>query len=341
MALWNSGATWSSGQLWGPSATAGPTFENTKKHQPNMKRQPYYPKNLGDQPEWHTNFATKLPTHAAALPLTQPEEDAGVADNLIMGYGLGGWILAVREHSTACTASLETLSSGTGAANFAFPVFTPPAPPTLPAGITGVKPGALDRIFKLVKLIKTRPGYTPEIGLDLGIIGPELPPPPPPGEEPPPRIQVKAVSGPNHQIGRVKFFKDGHEYVVIESRRAGGAWEQIAQSNKSPFLDERALLVAGQAEVREYRALLGQRRAQQRLVRRGEDHGGAVSNVTLVRGRNSDLGAVRRGQREGQAMPLPCLSGPAESQAGNPLPWPDPAADPPPMASTYRFPCRT
>ncbi|MBE7495777.1 MAG: hypothetical protein HS117_12595 [Verrucomicrobiaceae bacterium] len=219
-----------------------------------MPRQPFYPRNQSDQPEWHLNFAAKLPTHAAALPLSQPEEDAGVADNLIMGYGLGVWILATREYGTGCTASLETLSSGTGAANFAFPVFTPPAPPTLPAGITGVKPGALDRIFKLVKLIKTRPGYTPEIGLDLGIIGPELPPPPPPGEEPPPRIQVKAISGPNHQIARVKFYKDGHEYVVIESRRAGGAWEQIAQSNKSPFLDERALLAPGQAEVREYRA---------------------------------------------------------------------------------------
>jgi hypothetical protein len=83
MALWSSGTLWSSGQLWGPSAPADPMFENTKKHQPNMKRQPYYPKNLGDQPEWHSNFARKPPGHAATLTLSQAEEDNGVADNLI------------------------------------------------------------------------------------------------------------------------------------------------------------------------------------------------------------------------------------------------------------------
>ncbi|MBE7498461.1 MAG: hypothetical protein HS117_26280 [Verrucomicrobiaceae bacterium] len=38
---------------------------------------------MGDQPEWHTHFATKLPGYAAALTLSQAEEDNGVADNLI------------------------------------------------------------------------------------------------------------------------------------------------------------------------------------------------------------------------------------------------------------------
>ena len=41
---------------------------------------------------------------------------------------------------------------------------------------------------------------------------------------------------------------------MIECRRGTGDWEQIAQSKKSPFIDNRNLLVAGQAEVREYRA---------------------------------------------------------------------------------------
>lgn len=254
MALWNSGATWSSGQLWGPSAPAGPTFENTQKHQPKMKRQPYYPKNLGDQPEWHTNFATKLPGYAAALTLSQAEEDAGVADNLTLAYGLGGWIVAVREHSTACTRSLETLAMGTGSTNFVFPTPQLPPPPTLPGGITGVKPGALQRTFDLVQTIKRKPGYTEEMGLDLGIVGPEAPPPPPEGDAPVPRLTMAAIPGDHHEIARGKFYKDGHEYILVECRRNGGAWESLGLFNKSPFYDERPLLVAGQAEVREYRA---------------------------------------------------------------------------------------
>jgi hypothetical protein len=41
---------------------------------------------------------------------------------------------------------------------------------------------------------------------------------------------------------------------VLESRRGTGPWEQIAQSKKSPYTDNRDLQVAGVAEVREYRA---------------------------------------------------------------------------------------
>jgi len=254
MVLWSSGATWSSQQLWGPSLPVGPTFENTKKRTKKMQRQPYYPRPMGDRAEWHTNFATKLPGYAADLTLTQAEEDNGVADNLTLAYGYGGWIVAVREHSTAATSSLETLSFGTGSANYVFPLAQLPPLPTLPAGITGVKPGALQRTFDLVGILKRKPGYTEAIGLDLGIVGPEAPPPPPPGEVPAPRIFLTAIPGVTFEYARVKFFKDGHEYVVLECRRGSGDWEQLVQSNKSPYIDDRPLLVANQAEVREYRA---------------------------------------------------------------------------------------
>ena len=40
----------------------------------------------------------------------------------------------------------------------------------------------------------------------------------------------------------------------IESRRGTGDWEFLTTSDKSPILDDRPLLAAGQAEVREYRA---------------------------------------------------------------------------------------
>ena len=254
MALWSSGATWSSGNLWGPSSPTEPATGNHRKHKTKMKRQPYYPKTQGLQSEWHTNFATKLPIYAAALSLSPAEVDQAVADNLILAYALGGWILGQREYSTACTSSLEKLSYGTGQSNFVFPVVQTPPLPTLPAGITGVKPGALQRTFDLAGILKRKGGYTPDIGLDLGIVGPEAPPPPPPGDATPPRLSVSAIPGDNHDVARLKFFKDGHEYVVLESRRGTGGWESHGQLNKSPYDDDRPLLVPGQAEVREYRA---------------------------------------------------------------------------------------
>jgi hypothetical protein len=253
MPLWNSGAAWSSGQLWGPSPPAVTTQRNTKTKRTNMKRKYFYPSDSSDRPEWHGNFATKLQQHGAALGLTSDEINKAVADNLYLAYGLGVWITYVREYAPSCTSVLDTLARGTGGDPFVFPACTPPALPAIPAGVV-VLPGALDRTMRLARRIKTLAGYTEAIGLDLGIVGSELPPPPPPGEAPPPELGARAIAGDANQHVRLSWFKRGHEYVVIESRRAGGAWEELAQSNKSPFVDDRPLLVAGQAEVRDYRA---------------------------------------------------------------------------------------
>ena len=77
--------------------------------------------------------------------------------------------------------------------------------------------------------------------------------PPPPGEAQPPRIKVTVIQGLGFQNAEIKFYKDGHTGVWAESRRAGGEWEFLTTSDKSPILDDRPLLVAGQAEIREYR----------------------------------------------------------------------------------------
>jgi hypothetical protein len=39
----------------------------------------------------------------------------------------------------------------------------------------------------------------------------------------------------------------------VYSRRGTGDWELLHISAESPYLDERALLVAGQPEIREYK----------------------------------------------------------------------------------------
>jgi len=253
MALWNSNVNWSASILWGPSALpSGPSNANSKKNNTPMKRDNYYPRLVAERPEWHANFAAKILIYGPILGLTPAQVNQGVADNLYLAYGLGDWISNVRDFAPACTSSLETLTIGTGNEAYVFKPYTAPDLPTLPVGIT-VTPGALTRTFGLVQVIKGLSPYTQDMGIDMGIVGPEAPPPPPPGDAPVPQLIVSAIPGDENEVGRVKYFKYGHEYVMLESRRGGGAWEHLAQSAKSPFLDTRPLLVAGQAEVREYR----------------------------------------------------------------------------------------
>jgi len=57
----------------------------------------------------------------------------------------------------------------------------------------------------------------------------------------------------DQQIAQLKFFKDGHTGIYAEVRINGGAWLFLANSDQSPILDDRPLLVPGQAEVRQYR----------------------------------------------------------------------------------------
>ncbi len=107
--------------------------------------------------------------------------------------------------------------------------------------------GALDRLFRLVKDIKNKPGYTESIGNDLKVIGdtysdPDLP-----------KFSVKTIQGMDGQAAELRFFKYGRTGVHIESRRGGGAWEFLAIDTESPYLDERPLLTASVPEQREYR----------------------------------------------------------------------------------------
>ncbi|HBJ86382.1 MAG TPA: hypothetical protein DDZ88_21505 [Verrucomicrobiales bacterium] len=214
-----------------------------------MKRQNYFPNRLGEQPEWLGNFATKLPIHAAALGLAAPRVTAGAGDALWAAYVIGDWRINAQGFADTVTDAVAETHEGTGAAVQVLPVFTVPA---LPAGVVAVLPGAVERLFRLVKDIKNAPGYTDVIGSDLGIIGPEVPPPPPGGGAP--RIKLFVEQGAASQITRMTFFKDGHQGLHIESRVGSGAWEFLAIDTVSPYLDERPLQVPGQAEVREYRA---------------------------------------------------------------------------------------
>ncbi len=253
MALWSSGVAWSAGVLWGP-AVSPPVLtaltETTHKHT-HMKRKFYYPTKVAEQPAWHFNYADQLEALGVGMGLVLADVTASVNDARQLGYAIGAWLGAVREFGPGATGQVEVLKYGSGITAFALPEFLAPDPP---AGVTAVLPGALLRVFRYVGVVKGAPGYTEGKGLLMGIVGEEIPPPPP-GPAGGPRVTLTLSQTPESQQVLVKFYKDGHEGIWLESRRGAGTWEYIINNTQSPILDARPLLVPGQAEVREYRAM--------------------------------------------------------------------------------------
>ncbi len=252
MTLWNQ-FTWNDASPWEPAVITNPFLLNLKPTNNRMKRQEYYPARVEAQPEWLENFAEKLLIHAATLGVTNTRRDAAVLDALWLKYVIGSWAPAARAWADSVTDVVVDAGGGTGSSAMVLPAFiAPPLPAAaapLPATVA-VAPGGLDRIFKLVKDIKNATGLTDAIASEMRIVGDETSP----DANPVPKLSLKVEQGPTCQCVRIKFIKYGRTGVYLESRRNGGAWEFLASPVRSPYTDNRALLSATAAEIREYRA---------------------------------------------------------------------------------------
>jgi hypothetical protein len=218
-----------------------------------MKRQYYFPRTLESRPDWFGTYARQLNLLGTGLNLVPGDFASSVADGLYLEYVSGLWLKAVREFGPACTSALDTLYDLDGNDPFVLPVFTapglPPANAPLPA-VVAVRPGALQRIFAYVQVIKASPAYTEAIGLQLGIVGPEDTPAP---NDAGPEFTLKVEQGDTAQVVRIRFKKSGHMAVAIYSRRPGGEWVLLGIATSSPYLDARPLANPAQPEIREYR----------------------------------------------------------------------------------------
>jgi len=212
-----------------------------------MKYQRYFPNTIGEQCVWLSNFITKLPGYATVLELSPARVEACINDCRFMHYVLGAWLAEVRVFGRAATSAMEMLLTGEKRVPVTLPVFTPPP---LPSGVETVLAGALSRVFDLVQLIKISPGYNNSIGLDLGIVSS---PAASNATKAAPSLKLKVVNGSSNEAVRLGFIKNGHMGIWIESQRGEGAWEFVNIVTESPYLDDRALLVAGVPEVRRYR----------------------------------------------------------------------------------------
>lgn len=190
---------------------------------------------------WFANFAAKLAAYATLFGLT-PTELAGVVADALLVAGLINAAEAIKQEAKETIAFKNLELYGPAG------VPTPPAPTTsAPFAFSPRPPGILIRIRALVKRIKANANYNDAIGQDLGIIGPD-----------------DAPSGPVKPTGSVEasgayqatidFVKNGHDAVIIESRRAGETlFVFLAKDSFAPYVDNRPPLVPGQPERREYR----------------------------------------------------------------------------------------
>lgn len=246
MAFWNQFA-WNSGVVWGPASPSPLNIKPKQNHITRMKRQTYYPSRIAKQVEWHDNFRSKLGGYTTALGLDPAIVTAAIADARWIMHVLGTWLATVRAYAPACTDAVDDVLTGSGVDPFVLPVFVPPA---LPAGVVPVPPGALDRIFALVQIIKNSAGFTEAIGTDLGIVGAEDT-----SDHPLPKFTLKAELGDGCECVKIGIKRYDHMGVYIESRRGGqnAPWEFLTIATGRSYMDERPLLVATQPEIREYR----------------------------------------------------------------------------------------
>jgi hypothetical protein len=135
-----------------------------------MKRQDYFPSQIGNQITWLHNFKIKLPQHATAMALDPAAVTAILLDVDNALYGLEKYRAALGPASTSCYQCVEDALYGeSGGVMWAG--FTPPDEP--PAAVPN---GCMNRVFDYISgKIKTSAAYkaSPMIGEDLGTEGAE------------------------------------------------------------------------------------------------------------------------------------------------------------------------
>ena len=192
---------------------------------------------------WLTNFGPKLSNYAATLGLLPADVTATQADINYVIYLINVRVPAERQSLAATVEYKNFIKEGDSGAPLPATLPGTVAPPAYPAGIL---PGALVRLRKLVQNIKSRPGYTDTIGMDLGIITSDQ------GTAP----QVPSLALVSAVAGSVTFNwnKSGWTGVKVQGKTNGDPWMDLGVDLFSPFVDTRALAAAGVPENREYRA---------------------------------------------------------------------------------------
>lgn len=200
----------------------------------------WYPRQQDDLGVWHASFAAQAGATGLAHGLTAPQIAQIQADAAAVSAILA-FTLQVDAFAQAATAWKTLMFSG----RVGLQQIEPPAPVTPPDLPDGHLPAIMARTRQYAAIVRASENYSRAVGESFGIV------PPQDAEPSTPRIRALALSQSQVELGIVK---KGFTLAAIDSRRGGGSWEPIGVSMMKTFVDSRPPLVAGQPEVREYRA---------------------------------------------------------------------------------------
>lgn len=189
------------------------------------------------------NFATKLAIHDAVLTTVLPADVMQATQNAVVVTNAVNTVNSIREDAKEYTGVKDILLYAL--LGTAMP--TEPTATAWPAFADGDIAGIIPWTRALSNRIKADAAYTPAIGNDLGIVGT--------GSAPGTDVPVlKGVALIAYAV-EVGWVKAGHDGVKLQSQRAGETvWTDLASDFNSPYVDNRAPLVAGAPEERRYRA---------------------------------------------------------------------------------------
>jgi hypothetical protein len=202
----------------------------------------YIPTEEGALVIWFNDHAAGVATHGATVGLSVGEIGDAATDAATVSHAVNGRSLYMSK-SQEFTAYKDILLYA--------PINTPlpgtPGAPSVGALVIGAKAACVPRARARADRMKAHPNYTQAIGEDCRIVSPVAPPPPSQ-----PTLKAQALT--SFEV-RLQFAMLGHAQLEIVSRRAGETdFSLLTFDTNSPYLDARPPLVAGQPEIREYRA---------------------------------------------------------------------------------------
>lgn len=203
-------------------------------------------------------FKTKIPTYATLFGLTLAQTDSVAADEQWMSFVVlrNNGVPGFAQDWSKLKKQVRHGGDGT-----IIPPFPPPPDVTIPP-MTTIQPDVEGRFRMLVGQLKAHNNYSKTIGEDLGIEADETTFD---EENYKPEGSAKAVLN----VVTIKFSKKGVDGQAIYSKVTTGVstlpstpgspapatlsqYTKIAIDFHSPYVDNRALTVAGQPELREY-----------------------------------------------------------------------------------------
>lgn len=179
----------------------------------------YMPHRDSDLDKWEDNFKAKLVLHSGAVGVTH--EEVTQSDNVIIAHKEAfGEMVLIKETARSKVAANKIKKSNMR--NFIRP---------------------------LIQRIKNHPGYTEEIGKDLGIIGPVSS-----VDYATAKPVLKVIKGANGIT--IDFNKSEFDGVKIFSRCGSETeFSFLANDTNPPYLDTRQNQNSSKAELREYYAV--------------------------------------------------------------------------------------